>query len=313
MRKDIYYNSCGAGKIHACRWMPEGEPKAVVQIVHGIAEHILRYDDFANYLNSLGYLVVAEDHMGHGGSIGDEGIQGYFHGGWFAAVEDTYRLLTDTKKEYPALPYVLFGHSMGSFMTRTILQEHPDSGIDACILSGTGWMPEALLNVGSAVCKAVCRVGDETKPNEKLQGIVFGGYNKKVEHPRTPYDWLSRDKKAVDAYMEDPLCGFTASAGLLRDMLSGILYIQKRENLCRMDKTLPVRFISGGDDPVGSYGEGIKKAETAFNEAGMEQVSEKIYPLCRHELLNELNKREVYEDTARWLAAIIGKNAVKIH
>ena len=121
MRTDIWYDSKGAGKIHACRWTPEGEPRAVVQILHGIAEFVERYDAFAEYLNSHGFLVVAEDHMGHGQSINGDGIQGYFHGGWFTAVEDSMQLMADTKAAYPDLPYILFGHSMGSFMARTIL------------------------------------------------------------------------------------------------------------------------------------------------------------------------------------------------
>ena len=141
MRTDSWFDSHGAGRIHVCRWTPEGEPKAVFQIVHGIAEFIERYDGFAAYLTKQGYLVVAEDHMGHGQSINGDGIQGYFHGGWFTAVEDTFQLLTDTRKEFPNLPYILFGHSMGSFMARTLLCKYPDCGITAAIICGTGWQP----------------------------------------------------------------------------------------------------------------------------------------------------------------------------
>lgn len=301
MRQDLYFDSCGTGKIHFCKWMPEGQPKAVLQIVHGIAEYVERYDDFANYLNTLGFLVVAEDHMGHGKSVGENGILGYFHGGWFSAVEDTYRLLSVTKSEYPDIPYVLFGHSMGSFMARTILQTHPDSGIAACIICGTGWQPNVVLAAGRMICNAVCKLGDETKPSELLQGIVFGGYNKQVEHSRTAYDWLNRDPKEVDAYIADPMCGFTASAGLLRDMLTGISYIQRKENLAKMDKKLPVFFIAGGEDPVGAYGDSVKKTREAFKTAGMENTEIRIYPLCRHEILNEINKQEIYGDIAQWL------------
>ena len=141
MRTEHYFASCGAGKIHYCRWTPEGEVKAVLQIIHGIAELAERYDAFARYLNSLGYLVVAEDHMGHGQSLNGDGLQGYFHGGWFYAVADTYHLMEETRKEYPDIPYILFGHSMGSFMARTILCKYPDSGISAAIICGTGWQP----------------------------------------------------------------------------------------------------------------------------------------------------------------------------
>lgn len=217
-----------------------------MQIVHGIAEFVERYDAFAQYLNSLGFLVVAEDHMGHGQSINGEGIQGYFHGGWFGAVADTYKLLSDIRAEYPDLPYILFGHSMGSFMARTILCKYPDSGIIAAVICGTGWQPTFAMPAMIKLVEGVCKKYGETKPNEKLQGLVFGSYNGKVEHPRTAYDWLTRDKAIVDAYIAHPLCGFTASAGLLRDMMQGIYYIQRKENLARMKKDLPVFFIAGG-------------------------------------------------------------------
>lgn len=305
MRTDFYFDSHGAGKIHGCRWTPEGQPKAVLQIVHGIAEYVERYDEFAAFLNSHGILVVAEDHMGHGKSFQSGGTQGYFDGGWFAAVDDSYELLKRTREEFPELPYVLLGHSMGSFMTRTILGRYPDSGISAAIICGTGWQPEAVLTVGIVVCGLACRLGDERKPNEKLQGAVFGSYNSRVEHPRTPFDWVTRDKRIVDAYLTDPLCGFTVSAGLLRDMMTGIRYIQREDTLAAMRKDLPVFFAAGGDDPVGSYGKGVRQTADAFRKAGMRNVSQRIYPLCRHEILNEINRGEIYEDIWQWLQKVL--------
>lgn len=305
MLKEGYFASCGKGRIHYCRWEPRSTPRAVVQLVHGIAEHVKRYDEFASFLARMGFLVVAEDHMGHGQSLERDGVRGYFHDGWFAAVDDTYRLLQQTKEEFPELPYILFGHSMGSFMARTILEKYPDSGIQACVICGTGWMPEMVLAAGSVACKAVCRMSGETNQSQFLQTLVFGGYNKRVEHPRTSHDWISRDTKTVDAYADDPLCGFIAAAGLIRDMLGGIQYIQRKENLDRMDRQLPVLFIAGGDDPVGNYGEGVRKAADVFAKIGMESVTTKIYPLCRHEVLNELNKKEVYQDLLTWMESVL--------
>lgn len=306
MRTDFWFDSCGAGKIHCCKWMPEGKPKAVLQIIHGIAEFVERYDTFANYLTDLGFAIVAEDHMGHGQSINGDGIQGYFHGGWFNAVADTVHLLKLTQEEYPDIPYILFGHSMGSFMARTILCEYPDERINAAIICGTGWQPTFALPALLKVVSAVCRKTGETNPSETLQGMVFGSYNSKVEHPRTPYDWLSRDNEIVDAYIAHPLCGFTASCGLLRDMMKGIYYIQKPEHLENMRKDLPVFFIAGGDDPVGTYGKGIHQAASAFRNVGMTDVSVRIYPLCRHEILNEINKEEIFEDIVQWIEKKIG-------
>lgn len=305
MGEDFWYASQGMGKIHGHRWLPQGEPKAVLQIVHGIAEFVERYDEFARYLTGLGYVVVAEDHMGHGQSINGGGIRGYFHGGWFTAVEDTYRLLQDTKAQYPNIPYVLFGHSMGSFMARTILCRYPDSGISAAIICGTGWQPAVALPALCKTLELVCSRGDETKPNEALQNLVFGSYNRKVEHPRTPYDWLSRDADVVDAYIAHPLCGFTASAGLLRDLVKGIHFVEQPNHLAAMRKNLPVFFIAGGDDPVGNYGKGVQKTAEAFRKAGLTDVSVRIYPLCRHEILNEINRQEIFEDISQWLDAKI--------
>lgn len=301
MRTDFYYESKGAGKIHGCHWMPEQPPVAVLQIIHGIAEFVERYDDFARYLNRLGYVVVAEDHMGHGKSINGKGIQGYFHGGWFTAVEDSYQLLQTTRQEFPNLPYVLFGHSMGSFMTRTILSKYPDSGISAAIICGTGWQPRAILNTGIAACEAVCKIQGEQKPSKALEKLVFSNYNQKVEHPRTAYDWLTRDSRIVDEYLAHPLCGFTPTGGLMRELLRGIRFVQEPSSLSAMKKDLPVLFIAGGDDPVGSYGKGVLKAADAFRKTGMQDVSCKIYPLGRHEILNEINREEVYHDVSSWL------------
>ena len=301
MRSDFFFDSVGAGKIHCCQWTPDGEIRGIVQIVHGIAEYIERYDAFANYLNQKGILVVAEDHMGHGQSINGEGIRGYFHGGWFSAVTDTFHLMKRTMEIYPNIPYVLFGHSMGSFMARTILCKYPDSGISASVICGTGWQPRAILPAGIGICQAVCQKIGEQNPSEKLQNIVFGSYNKKVEHPRTPFDWLSRDAASVDAYIAHPLCGFTASCGLLRDMMIGIRFVEQTENLAKMNKDLPVLFIAGGDDPVGNYGKGVRQTAKAFRNAGMKTVTERIYPLCRHEILNEINRDEIFAQTAAWI------------
>lgn len=239
--------------------------------------------------------------MGHGKSIGPESPMGYFTGGWFCAVEDTCRLLRQTKEQYPTLPYVLLGHSMGSFLVRTILAKYPELALSAVILSGTGWQPRGLLPGAAAVCNRICQMTDQRKPNAALENLVFGTYNRKVEHPRTPFDWMTRDQRVVDACVEDPLCGFVATSGLLRDLLEGIQYMEKPENLKRMNHSLPVFLIAGGDDPVGNYGKGVRQTAQAFQEAGMEDVTMKIYPLDRHEVLNELNRDEVFTDICAWL------------
>lgn len=304
MREDLYYKSCGAGKIHACHW-PVEEPRAVLQIVHGIGEHVLRYDEMADYLNGQGIAVVAEDHMGHGESIADGGIRGYFHGGWFSAVDDSKKLMDMTREMYPGVPYILFGHSMGSFMVRTMLARFPDMDLAGCVICGTGWQPEALLAVAIPLCKFYCRNGGDKKANKTLHKLMFGNYNNRVEHLRTESDWLTRDDRIVDAYIRDPLCGFIPTAGLSRDMLMGISHIQKKETLERMNKKLPCFFIAGGDDPVGDYGKRVLQTVDAFRKAGMEQVRHRIYPLARHEIHNEINRYEVFEDLVEWIDALV--------
>ncbi len=301
MHTDFYYPSYGKGMIHGCRWEPEGKPKAVLQIVHGIAEHISRYEEFARFMARQGFLVVGEDHMGHGGSIGDSGVPGYFDGGWFKAVADTHRLLSYTRMEQPDIPYILLGHSMGSFMVRTMLAKYPKVNISAAIISGTAWMHRGVINTGHAAASLVCKTEGPDTHSKMLTAMMFSGNNRRVEHKRTEYDWLTRDADCVDAYLADPLCGFTVTAGLVRDMMTGLRYIQEPEHLEKMRKDLPVLFISGGDDPVGGYGDGVTKAWKEFSKAGMERAEIRLYPMCRHELLNEINKDEVYAYILSWL------------
>ncbi len=301
MRTDFYYPSCGAGMIHGCRWEPEGAPVAVLQIVHGVAEHVVRYDEFASFMASQGFLVVAADHMGHGGSVGDQGALGHFTGGWHKAVADVHRLLCDTRLTCPNVPYILLGHSMGSFMTRSLLCKYPDCGVDAAIISGTAWMPGAVISAGLAAAKLAGKRQGADTPSKFLSGMMFGSYNNRVEHRRTEFDWLTRDQRIVDAYIADPMCGFTMTPSLAESMMTGLKYIQDSTHLANMRKDLPVLFVAGDADPVGNYGTGVKQAAQAFQKAGMENVAIRLYPLCRHEVLNELNRQEVYQHILEWL------------
>lgn len=305
MKYDLFYESRGAGRIHGCRWEPEMEPKGVVQIVHGIAEHIERFGAFIKYLNACGYVVVAEDHMGHGRSVGTDGICGYFHGGWFAAVEDTRQLMRYTMKKYPEKPYILLGVSMGSFMVRTLLAKYPDSGISAAVLCGTAWQPRKLLTAARSLSSMICKASDEKQPSEMLQKMMFGSYNRRVDNPTSPNDWLCRDKRVVDAYDADPLCGFPPTAGLVRDMMEGFRYIQDPVRLERMRKDLPVFFVAGGEDPVGAYGTGVLECVKVFRDIGMTRVACKIYANDRHDILNELDKHLVWSDVTNWIDSAV--------
>lgn len=301
MRSDFYYPSCGAGSIHGYRWEPEGEPVAVLQIVHGLGGHSARYDHFARFLASQGFLVVAGDHMGHGGSVSDEVPQGHFAGGWNKAVGDVHRLMKTTRLDYPDIPYILLGQSIGSFMVRTLLMQHSKCGVSAAVICGSGWVHRGILNSGIAAAKLIGKMQGFDTPSPKLTESIFSGYNRRIDHQRTDFDWLSRSSRVVDAYLADPKCFHVITPGLARDIMMGMKYNQEPENLDRMQKNLPILAISGGDDPVGGYGEGVKKMVQAFTQAGMENVSVRLFPLCRHELLNELNREEIYEYILNWI------------
>ncbi len=304
MKYDLYYDSRGAGKIHGCRWEPKGQPRGVIQFVHGIAEHIGCYESYARYLNAMGFVVVAEDHMGHGKSICEACSQGYFEGGWFTAIEDTCQLMRYTMGKYPGVPYVLYGHSMGSFMVRTILAKYPDSGISAAIISGTTFQSAVPKALGTVV-KTLFRGMGEKKPSPTLQAMLFGSYNNRIDDAKTPCDWLSRDSRFVQRYIDDPLCGFAPTPGLAADMFQGLQYIHDPGNIAAMRKDLPVLIISGSMDPVGGYGKGVRDCAQAFRDAGMTRVSVKLYQDGRHVPHDELNRLEVYADVTNWLASHI--------
>lgn len=298
--KEIYMQSVGGGMLCCHLWEPVGEARAAVQIVHGIAEHTERYDEFARFLSSHGFLVAAEDHMGHGKSVGEGDIWGYFSGGWDAAVADSRNLQKMIQEQLPAAPCFLLGHSMGSFMARTMLFRYPDSGIRGAVLSGTGWQPAALLRAGLLLASLEEKRLGEKSVSQLLNNLAFGSYNRKFRPNRTNYDWLCTDEAVVDRYVADPMCGFDVTVGLIRDMLTGIREIQKPENLKKMNKDLPVLFFSGDQDPVGGMGKGVRRVAAAFKEAGMKQVSLKLYP-GRHEMLNEKIKEQVFLDVLTWI------------
>lgn len=298
--KEFYMQSVGGGMLCCRLWEPQGEPKAMVQLVHGIAEHTARYNDFARFLSRHGFLVAAEDHMGHGKSIGEGDIRGYFTGGWNAAVEDARNLQKMMQERVPEAPCFLLGHSMGSFMARTMLFRYPGSGIRGAILSGTGWQPAALLRAGLLLASLEEKRLGEKNVSKLLNNLVFGSYNRKFRPNRTDYDWLCTDNAVVDRYLADPMCGFDVTVGLIRDLLGGIRQIQKPENLQKMDKNLPVFFFSGDHDPVGDMGKGVGRTAAAFEKAGMKRVSLKLYS-GRHEMLNEKNHDQVYSDVLTWM------------
>lgn len=305
--KDFYFNSStGKNKIHARMCVPDTEPRAIVQIIHGIAEYIDRYDEFMSFLADNGIIAVGTDHLGHGKSIESEEQTGFFayENGWDYAVRDEEVLRLAMHENYPELPIIVFGHSMGSFMARTLLIRYPDA-FNAAIISGTGNQGSALVNGGLFMGNLVTGLKGAHHYSKFLNNLAFGSYNKIYENPKTEYDWLSRDEANVQKYIDDPLCGFIPSCSLFRDMMTGVKFITNKKNLTAMNKDMPVYFMSGEMDPVGECGKGVQKAYNNFLEAGMKDVSIKLYPGGRHEMLSEINKDEVYSDILTWLGSKI--------
>mgnify|MGYP004677112499 FL=1 len=301
--QDFYFqSSTGRTSIHALKCVPDSKPRAVVQIAHGIAEHIDRYRPFMEFLADNGFVVAGNDHLGHGKSIRVPEEQGFFaeKDGWWRVVDDMDKLHDIMSNEYPELPYVLFGHSMGSFLTRTYLIKHPDK-YDGVILSGTGHQSPALVLGGNAAASVMAKLNGAMGDGAKLDSLAFGSYLNKIENPRTKFDWLSRDPEQVDKYIADPLCGFVGKIGLYRDMMQGIKFITDKKNIAQMNKEKPVYFMSGDGDPVGDYGKGVERAYKAFCDAGLHDVFMRLYPGGRHEMLNETNKEQVYQDILNWL------------
>ena len=301
--QDFYFqSSTGRTSIHALKCVPDSKPRAAVQIAHGIAEHIDRYRPFMEFLADNGFVVAGNDHLGHGKSIRVPEEQGFFaeKDGWWRVVDDMDKLHDIRSNEYPELPYVLFGHSMGSFLTRTYLIKHPDK-YDGVILSGTGHQSPALVLGGNAAASVMAKLNGAMGDGAKLDSLAFGTYLNKIENPRTKFDWLSRDTEQVDKYIADPLCGFVGKIGLYRDMMQGIKFITDKKNIAQMNKEKPVYFMSGDGDPVGDYGKGVERAYKAFCDAGLHDVFMRLYPGGRHEMLNETNKEQVYQDILSWL------------
>ncbi len=295
------YASAGAGVIRFRIWEPKGEARGVVQLVHGIAEHTARYGEFAEYLTQQGYAAVAEDHMGHGESISESLPRGCIRGGWDAMVKDVHALTEKAKARWPGLPFFLLGHSMGSFLARTCLYTYPEEAMQGCILSGTAWQPGPVLAAGRLLTAGEARRHGPDTPSEKLQKLMFGSYGKLFPGQTSPDAWICSDPAVVAKYGADPLSGFVPGAGLIGAMLEGIARNQKKENLAKMPKSLPVLFIAGTRDPVGDCGKGVKRCFDAFRSAGMADAALKLYEGDRHEVLNEKDKVKVWADVLAWL------------
>ncbi|MBI9105738.1 MAG: alpha/beta hydrolase [Spirochaetales bacterium] len=288
-------------KIYAVKWTAD-QPKAIVQIVHGMAEHITRYDEFARYFNARGFIVAGEDHRGHGKTAGNLENAGYFadRDGWNKVINDNLQLGAKLREEYPGIPFYILGHSMGSFLCRKIIAEFP-KGIDKVILSGSGDFKDSEIKMLGTIAK-IQKIFLSGRGRAKLiDKLSFSSMNNQFKPGRTGFEWLSRDETKVDEYLADPFCGFIACLGMYEDFASGLAYLQNPEHLKKTPSDLPILFFSGSEDPVGGNTKLIKAVHKKYIESGHAKAELIFNKDGRHESLNETNRKDVYRIFADWL------------
>lgn len=310
-----YASRDNASTIHALMWEPDqvaagGEaPRGLVQIVHGMSEHVERYEGFAAFLCEQGFAVCANDHIGHGGSVADPDDLGHMplEVGEDVLVADVQalrevaleRLSERCDMRVSGIPYCIFGHSMGSFITRVFLTRHA-FGVKAAVLCGTGHQPRAFSSAGKALTRSLAKKHGERYVSKLVDDMGAGSYGKAIKDAKTDVDWLATEPEVVAEYQRDPLCGQPFTVGAYH-VLSSLVCDATDPRLARkLPHALPLLFIAGDQDPVGECGAGVHRAAEMYRKAGVERVDEKLYPDMRHEILNEPIKGDVHRDVLSW-------------
>jgi len=283
--------------LHTLVWRPEN-PVAVIQIVHGMAEHIARYDEFARWMCRHNVAVIGHSQLGHGLTAESDKELGYFSRceGWNYLTNDIHVIRGEARNLFPGLPHFLLGHSMGSFLVRTYLTRPEAEGLSGVILSGTGNQPAALMSFARFVSSTVGLFRGKRHHSQFINSLSFGGNNKPFEPARTAFDWLSGNTENIDAYIADPMCGFCFTASAFGELFGGLKYIGKKSNIAKMPKYIPCLFVAGADDPVGNKGIEVERTAKMFRDTGMTAVEVKLYEGDRHEVLNENDRETVYGD-----------------
>lgn len=281
---------------------PVDDATTTVVVLHGLAEHSARYEQFAGELNNKGYHVLVPDHRGHGQTGERAGRLGYFaeENGFERVVDDVNELIQHHLLDYPSRAIFLVGHSMGSFLARRYVQKYP-AVVDKLVLIGTGGDPGLLGAFGARLATYKARGEGATQPGTLMNKLTFGNYNKGIEDAETESDWLSTDPEVVRDYLADPYCGFVPTNKLYQDLLQGLITIHATEQLARMRKSLPVLLIAGTDDPVGDYGKGVRKVALSYQKAGSEDVKLVLIEGQRHEILNGKGRQTVVDQILGWL------------
>lgn len=291
------------GNIKGYKWFKsDAEYKGVVLISHGMAEHIERYDEFAKLLADNNYIVYGHNQRGHKDTILSKDDYGYMSDGdnFYIMVNDISETCDIIRKDYPDLPITLFGHSMGSFVSQRFAQLHGNK-INNLIVCGSSQNPNVMLNIGLFIAKTVCKFKGRRYRSKLLNSLSFGAYNSKFKPNRTEYDWLNRDEKEVDKYVNDPYCGGIFTAAYFKDFFKGLKDINKNFDL--VPKNLPILIISGADDPVGECSKNVTKLYETYKKEEISDLTFKLYDGARHEILLELCKDEVKKDILNWLAS----------
>lgn len=301
LKEEFTYPSyVGDADIHAVAWKPEGEVKAVMQLIHGMAEHIQRYDGFARFFAEKGIAVYGNDHLGHGLSVNDTYPLGYFgtkNEAGAVWVEDVKKLTDIAKKENPGVPFIAFGHSMGSFVNRAYLAKYSE-GVDAAVICGTAG-PNPAVGVAIGLSAMLSKNGGK-KSGDFMGKITQGTYNNKTDK-RTPFDWLSINEENVDVYIADPLSGFQFSNQGYHDLTTLLKWMSSQEAADAVKADLPILIIAGSMDPVGAYGKGPQQTYEAFKK-NHEDVTLKLYDGYRHEIHNDNEKELVMQDVYDFIA-----------
>lgn len=276
------------------------KPKAVLQIVHGMVEHIERYDEFARFANNAGYLVVGHDHVGHGETVKDPENYGAFPKNWQDLITDVHTLQREVSKKYPDIPYIILGHSMGAFITRLYLAKY-GRDVDAAIIMGTGQQPRVQTWTAIGLTKILRVLHGEKYRSKFLEQMSTGMFNRFFSPNRTKADWLSRDEAEVDKYLAHEHHQFIPTLNMYHSLFTFSNYAASPKWIKQIPHALPLLLISGATDPVGKAGKGVKRFYKLLQREGFSDVTLKLYPAARHEILNELNKVEVMRDLVAWM------------
>lgn len=288
-------------RLHVCSWMPAQETDLIVQITHGMAEHIGRYSEFAEYLNQHGIGVIGHDTLGHGKSVENSSQLGFFstQDGDRWLVQDIYRVNCLIRKKYPGCRIVLLGHSMGSFVARSFLTMHSEK-VEGAILLGTGNQSRMLLFAG-ALLNQVIRIARGNFYRSELMNYLMLDSNNRYFADDPCKSWLSCSEEEVLAYQTDALCGFRFTACGYRDFFRILKRLSVGKGTKRIGKRLPILLASGEDDPIGNFGKGVRAVYDGYQAAGIRDVSLHIYPGMRHELLHEREKERIFQEIYEWL------------